>query len=230
MKSWSVRNKILFSVTLILVAALSITGVLSGQMFKSTLTERLEQYELVRTVEAVRNDIDKSVSVPLEQTRMLATNTYLLNWMDSGEPASGIPAWQTYAQQVKKTTGAAVVSWVSESTKNYYDDSKGLSRQVDPDGHDGWFKAFMASGKGAEFNLGQEPGKPELLMFINVLAKDDSGHRANASMGFDITAMAERVRKLAIGKTGQVFVVDEAGKIQIHRNPDLVKVDNKVEL
>ena len=230
MKSWSVRNKILFSVTLILVAALSITGVLSGQMFKSTLTERLEQYELVRTVEAVRNDIDKSVSVPLEQTRMLAANTFLLNWMAAGEPASGIPAWQTYAQQVKKTTGAAVVSWVSESTKNYYEDSKGLSRQVDPDGHDGWFKAFMASGKGAEFNLGQEAGKPELLMFINVLAKDDSGHRANASMGFDITAMAERVRKLAIGKTGQVFVVDEAGKIQIHRNPELVKVDNKVEL
>ena len=85
-------------------------------MFKSTLTERLEQYELVRTVEAVRNDIDKSVSVPLEQTRMLAANTFLLNWMAAGEPASGIPAWQTYAQQVKKTTGAAVVSWVSEST------------------------------------------------------------------------------------------------------------------
>ena len=42
--------------------------------------------------------------------------------------------------------------------------------------------------------------------------------------------MAERVRKLAIGKTGQVFVVDEAGKIQIHRNPELVKVDNKIEL
>lgn len=61
MKSWSVRNKILLSVALILLAALSITGFMSAQMFKSALTERLEQYELVRTVEAVRNDIDKSV-------------------------------------------------------------------------------------------------------------------------------------------------------------------------
>ena len=230
MKSWSVRNKILFSVTLILVAALSITGVLSGQMFKSALTERLEQYELVRTVEAVRNDIDKSVSVPLEQTRMLAANTFLHNWMAAGEPAAGIPAWQEYAQQVKKTTNAAVVSWVSESTNNYYNDSQGLFRQVDPDGRDGWFKAFLASGKESQFNLGSEPGKPNVLMFTNVLVKDKNGHRATTSLGIDITDMAERVRKLAIGKTGQVFVVDEAGKIQIHRNPDLVKVDNKIEL
>jgi methyl-accepting chemotaxis protein len=35
--------------------ALSITGLLSAQMFKTALTERLEQYELVRTVEAVRS-------------------------------------------------------------------------------------------------------------------------------------------------------------------------------
>ena len=199
-------------------------------MFKSALTERLEQYELVRTVEAVRNDIDKSVSIPLEQTRMLGANTYLLNWMASGEPAAGIPAWQKYAQEVKKVSNAAVVSWISESTKNYYDDAKGLSRQINPDGGDGWFKAFMASGKESEFNLGMEAGSPNVLMFTNVLAKDENGHRAIASLGIDITAMADRVRKLAIGETGQVFVVDEAGKIQIHRNPDLVKVDNKVEL
>ena len=209
---------------------MSITGILSAQMFKSALTERLEEYELVRTVEAVRNDIDKSVSVPLEQTRMMAANSYLLDWMATGEPASGIQAWQKYAQSIKKDSHASMVAFISEATKNYYDDANGLSRQVEPDGRDPWFKAFMSSGKDAEFNLGVEPGKSEVLMFTNVLAKDDNGHRAIASMGFDITAMADRIRKLSIGKAGQVFVVDEAGKIQIHRNPELVKVDNKVEL
>ena len=230
MKSWSVRNKILLSVALILLAALSITGFMSAQMFKSALTERLEQYELVRTVEAVRNDIDKSVSVPLAQARVVAANTFLHSWMAAGEPASGIPAWQKYAQEVKKATNAASVSWVSETTKNHYDDAQGLKRQVDPDGRDPWFKKFMASGKDAEFNLGTEPGKPDVRMFTNVLVNDGHGHRGTTSLGIDITEMAERVRKLAIGKTGQVFVVDEAGKIQIHRNPELVKVDNKIEL
>lgn len=199
-------------------------------MFKTAMTDRLEHYELVSTVEAIRNDLDKSVSVPLEQTRILAASTFLLDWMAAGEPADGIAAWQKYAQKIKQATGAVTVSWVSETTKNYYDDSKGLARQIDPDGKDGWFKAFMSSGKAAEFNLGSEPGNPKVLMFTNVLAKDDKGHRASVSLGLDVTAMAERVRKLAIGKTGQVFVVDEAGKIQIHRDPNLVKIDNKVEL
>jgi methyl-accepting chemotaxis protein len=230
MSNLSVRKKILVSVAFILFVSLLITGLLSARMFKSAMTERLEQYELVRTVEAIRNDLDKSVSVPLEQTRLMAANTFLLDWMAAGEPADGIAAWQKYAKKVKEATGAATVSWVSEASRNYYDESKGLARQIDPEGKDGWFKAFMSSGKAAEFNLGTEAGNPHVLMFTNVLAKDDNGHRASVSLGLDVTAMADRVRKLAIGETGQVFVVDEKGKIQIHRNPDLVKVDNKVEL
>lgn len=228
--SWSVRKKILVSVALVIVASLLITGLLSAHMFKTALTDRLENYELVRTVESIRNDLDKSVSVPLENARQLGANTFVLDWMAAGEPAEGIPAWQKYASRLKQTSGAMAVSWISEPTLHYYDNEKGLARQVDPNGNDPWFKAFLASGKASEFNLGIEEGKPNVLMFINVLAKDEQGHRAIASIGIDMTSMAERVRKLAIGKTGQVFVVDAAGKIQIHRNADLVKVQDKVDV
>ena len=227
-KNWSVRQKILISVTLIMVVSLLTVGLVSASLFKTALTERLEQYELVRTVESIRNDIDKSVSVPLAETRQMAANTFLLDWMAAGEPAEGVAAWQRYAQHLKKQTGAALVGWISEPTKNYYDDIKGVARQVDPAGADGWFKAFMDSGKPYEFNLGTEGGK--VMMFINVLAKDDKGNRANASLGMDMTEMANHVRQMAIGKSGQVFVVDGAGRIQIHRDASLVKVDNKVEL
>lgn len=228
--SWSVRKKILVSVALVIVASLLITGLLSANMFKTALTDRLEKYELVRTVESIRNDLDKSVSVPLANARQLGANTFVLDWMAAGEPAEGIPIWQKYAARLKQTSGAMAVSWISETTLNYYDNEKGLARQVDPNGNDPWFKAFLNSGKASEFNLGIEEGKPNVLMFINVLAKDEQGHRAIASIGIDMTSMAERVRKLAIGQTGQVFVVDAAGKIQIHRNADLVKVQDKVDV
>ncbi len=230
MKNWSVRQKILVSAVLTLLVSMLLTSVLSARLFKAALTERLEEYELVRTVEAIRNDLDRSVSVPLEQTRVLAANTFLLDWMAAGEPAEGIAAWQRFAAKLKETTGAVTVSWVSEATRNYYDSEKGLSRQIDPDGADSWFKAFMASGKAAEFNLGVEASSPNVLMFTNVLAADGAGHRASASLGLDVTAMADRVRKLAVGKSGQVFVVDSRGQIQIHRNPELVKVNDKVKL
>ncbi|WP_269533004.1 methyl-accepting chemotaxis protein [Chitinimonas sp. BJYL2] len=228
--NWSVQKKILVSVALILLASLLTVGLVSARLFKTALTERLEQYELVRTVEAIRNELDKSVSVPLSQAQQLAANTFVLDWMAAGEPAEGVPLWQRYAKRLKEQSGAAMVSWTSETTRNYYNDEKGVARQVDPDGADGWFKAFLASGQSHGFNLGAEPGKPNVMMFINTLAKDDKGQRAVASLGIDVTAMADRVRQMAIGKSGQVFVVDEAGKIQIHRDPALVKVDNKVDL
>jgi len=228
--NWSVRKKLLAGVGIVIVISLLATGRISAQMFKAALADRLENYEMVRTVEAIRNDLDKSLSIPLAQARALANNSFLLDWMAAGEPASGIDAWKKYANRMRTETGAMMISWVSESTLNYYDDHKGLSRKVVPDGRDGWFKAFLNSGKAYQFNLGVEDGKPNVLMFTNVLAKDDHGHRASASFGIDMTDMAERVRKLTIGKTGQVFVVDQSGKIQIHRNPALVKVDNKVDI
>jgi methyl-accepting chemotaxis protein len=226
----TVRTKMLVSVIGILVASLLVTGLMTAHFVHSALAERLEKYELVRTVEAIRNGLDKSVSVPMGETLQIANNTFLLDWMAQGEPVSGIPAWQRYARQVKQISGAVMVGWVSEPTHNYYDDVKGLARKVDPAGSDGWFSAFLASGKSADLNLGTEPGKPNVMMFVNALAKDAQGHRAIASIGMDVTDIATKIRQTSIGQNGQVFVVDEGGKIQIHRDLSLVKVDNKVSM
>ncbi|WP_293232565.1 methyl-accepting chemotaxis protein [Paludibacterium sp.] len=218
------------SVAGILIISLLLIILLAAHLMRAALTERVEQYELVRTVEAVRNDLDKSVSIPMAQTLQIANNTFLLDWMAQGEPASGIAPWQKYAQRVRAATGAAMVSWVSEATHNYYDDSKGLLRKVNPDGDDGWFKAFLDSGKTVDFNLGGEDGKPNIMMFVNGLVKGPPGHRAIASIGIDVTEIANRVRQTAIGQTGQVYVVDTDGKIQIHRDLKLVKINNKVDM
>lgn len=230
LKFWSVKKKILVSVALILIGSLGVIGLVTSSLFRTAMTERLEKYELVSTVQAIRNDIDKSVAVPVAQVRQLATNTFLLDWMAAGEPVEGVASWQKFAKAMKQESGADMVSWVSERTRNYYDDVKGISRQIDPSGQDGWFKAFIDSGKSFDFNLGNEHGSQKTMMFVNALAKDDKGNRAIASLGIDVSAMAERIKKVAVGKSGQVFVVSRNGEIQIHRDPKLIKVDNKVKL
>ena len=205
-------------------------GFVSIYIFKSTLTERAEKVELPQTVQAIRNDLDKTISVPLYQALQVANNTFLVDWLNNGEPAEGIPAWQKYADKVQQTAGVLGVNLESEKTLNYYDGKKGIARKLDPNGNDGWFKRFLDSGKPYEFNLGTEPGKPGVMMFINARVKDSQATRANASIALDVTAMADKIRNVSIGKTGQVFVVDANGGIQIHRNPDLVKVAEKVNL
>ncbi|WP_215781803.1 methyl-accepting chemotaxis protein [Paludibacterium sp. B53371] len=227
-KNWSIRQKILISVAVILTASLLVLALVSAHLFRSVLTERLEQHELVKTVEAIRNDIDAAVALPLHQTRQMARNSYVLDWLSAGEPASGVPAFQHYAAEVKKATGASIISWSSEATLNNYGDT--FLVKVHPDGADKWFKDFLASGRDSEFNLGVEDGKSQVMMFVDVLAHDAHGHRSIAALGFDVTAMAERIRKMAVGDKGQVFVVDDQGKIQIHRDPSLVKVGDKVAM
>ncbi|WP_035061566.1 methyl-accepting chemotaxis protein [Andreprevotia chitinilytica] len=225
---WSIRKKLLVSVVLILLASQLIAALVLGSLFRGAMTERVEHGELKQAVMAIRNDLDKSLSVPVQVAGDIASNSYLLDWIAGGEPETGIPAWQKYAKKVKAATGYPIVSYVSETGRKYYDDEHGLLRKLDP-ASDGWFDAFMKSGKKYEFNLGIEPGKP-VMMFVNSLADDGQGHRANASVGLDVTEMANRIRNTAIGQSGQVYVVDEAGKIQIHRDPALVKVSDKVDM
>ncbi|SMC20360.1 methyl-accepting chemotaxis protein [Andreprevotia lacus DSM 23236] len=226
--TWSIRRKLLVSVGLILFISQLIAALVLGGVLRASMTERLEQGELRQTVAAIRNDLDRSMSRPVQVAADMASNTYLMDWLAAGEPESGIAAWQKYAKSIKAATGYPIVSFVSAGTHNYYDDERGLLRKLDP-AHDGWFDAFMNSGKRYDFNLGTEPGKP-VMMFINHVVDDGQGHRANASVGLDVTAMADRIRKMTVGKSGQVFVVNQSGQIQIHRDASLVKVDDKVGL
>ncbi|KAF0813592.1 Methyl-accepting chemotaxis protein McpH [Andreprevotia sp. IGB-42] len=227
-KTWSIRKKLLVSLALILLASQLTAGLVLGGLLRSTMTERMEQGELKQTVAAIRNDLDKSLSVPVQVAAGIAQNTYLLDWVAAGEPVEGIAAWQKYAKSVKAATGYPIVSFISEGTRNYYDDERGLLRKLEPTG-DRWFDEFMGSGKKFDFNLGIEPGKA-VMMFINYRADDGQGHKGDASVGLDVTDMAERIKKMAVGQAGQVFVVNQQGKIQIHRDPSLVKVDAKVDL
>ncbi|KIA80931.1 hypothetical protein QR66_07490 [Chromobacterium piscinae] len=224
-KNWSVKQKILVSVALILLVSLAIAGVVSTRMFKTALTERLEQHELKATVEAIRNELDASISLPLSQTRQMAANTYLLDWTAAGEPESGVAAWQHYAKALMQTSGASIISWTSEATLNIYIDHGTV--KADPKGNDKWLADFLASGRESQFTLGSETGKQQVMMFVNVLAnKDKPGHRAVAALGFDVTQMAERVRKMAVGERGQVYVVDASGQVRLHRDPALMQNKN----
>ncbi len=226
----SIRQKMLICTGAILIVSLALTAAFSAQMFRTTLMERMAQHELLRTVEAISSDLEKSVAVPLEQTRIMAAAPFLTDWMEAGEPEEGIADWQRYARRIKTATGALMVSFASESTLNYYDDGKGFDRKIDTADGDAWLKAFLDSGRPDEFNLGVEEGKPGVMMFTNVLIKDRHNRRAVASLGLDVTEMAQGIRARAIGRTGQVFVVDERGEIQLHRDPSMIRVKQKITL
>ena len=228
LKHWTVKQKILSSVALVLLTSLTVTTLLSGKLFKSAMTERLEQHELVKTVEAIRNDLDAKISLPLAQTRQLASNSYVIDWLTQGEPVDGAPALQRYLQQLKASTGAAVVSWTSETTLNIYTDT-GIIK-ADPAGRDAWLTAFLNTGLDSQFTLGVDTTTQKTMLFINALAKDAQGKRSVAALGFDVSAMADQIRQLAIGQLGQVYVVDAAGLIQLHRDPAMIKVGDKVKM
>src|SRR5689334_705228 len=136
-RSWSVQKRILLCVALILIASQLISAIVTASRFKASMIDRVERGELVQTVNAIRNDLDKSLSVPVQVAGDIANNTFLLDWLSTGEAETGVAQWQRYAKQIKASTGYPIISYVSEASKKYYDDEHGVMRTVDPT-RDSW--------------------------------------------------------------------------------------------
>jgi methyl-accepting chemotaxis protein len=215
----SIRNKLMLSMAFCLLLFLAVSATLSVVMTGNGIRERVVTQELPAEVGEIRNDIQRQIGEPLAAARAIASNTFLLDWEKAGQPDSGLDAWKAYAASVRKTTGAAAVSWVSASTGKYHDE-KGFSRMVEK-GSDPWFFSFLDSGKAYSLNLDKEPGATTYNVFINTRFDAGDGKLGVASLGLAVNKLAETIRSYKIGASGFVYLVRPNGMLIVHREAAL---------
>jgi methyl-accepting chemotaxis protein len=225
MSNWlnrlSIRNKLLLSMAFCLLLFLAISATLSVVMTGNTIRQRVITQELPAEVGEIRNDIQRQISVPLATARSIAANTFLLNWEKSGLPDDGLPAWRSYAENVRKLTGAATVSWVSAASGKYYDHS-GYKRTLDNSASgDQWFYGFLATGKPYTLNLDKEKGYDTYSVFVNVRFDAGDGKIGTTSVGLAVDKLAQTIRSYKVGKSGFVYLVRPNGTLIIHRDTAL---------
>jgi methyl-accepting chemotaxis protein len=221
LKRLSIRNKLLLSMAFCLLLFLAISATLSVVMTGNTIRQRVITQELPAEVGEIRNDIQRQISVPLATARSIAANTFLLNWEKAGLPDDGLPAWRSYAENVRKLTGAATVSWVSAATGKYYDHS-GYKRTLEKGASgDQWFYGFLATGTPYTLNLDKEKGYDTYSVFVNVRFDAGDGKIGTTSVGLAVDKLAQTVRSYKVGKSGFVYLVRPNGTLIIHRDTAL---------
>ncbi|WP_296943119.1 methyl-accepting chemotaxis protein [uncultured Massilia sp.] len=204
-----------------LLVFLAVSVVLSIVLAGRGLRQRVVDQELPSIVGEIRNEIRYQIAAPLAASLGVADNTFLHAWEDAGIQDDGVPAWLTYANQVKAKNKADAVFWISAATGKYYTD-KGFNLEMKKDVPDhGWFWGFLASGKPYSMRVANNIAHDATMLYINARFDTAAGKAGVAGIGLSVESMAQRVRAYKIGQSGYVYLVGSDGGIVVHRDAAL---------
>ncbi|WP_229518880.1 methyl-accepting chemotaxis protein [Massilia rhizosphaerae] len=217
-----IRTKLMLSMGVCLLVFIAISSTLSISMTSAQMRERVVASELPAQISAIRNDIQRQIAEPAAISQTLANNTFLQAWEDAGNPDDGLAAWMAQAKRLQQSNHAATVFWVSDGTSKYFTE-KGLERTIDKaSSKDAWFKTFLDSNVPYRLDLDKDAGSDVYMLFINTRVQTPQGKLAIAGLGLSADALANSIRNYRLGKSGYVYLVNQAGVLMVHRDRTLL--------
>ena len=217
-----IRTKLMLSMGVCLLVFIAISSTLSISMTSAQMRERVVGSELPAQISAIRNDIQRQIAEPAAISQTLANNTFLQAWEDAGNPDDGLAAWMAQAKRLQQSNHAATVFWVSDGTSKYFTE-KGLERTIDKaSSKDAWFKTFLDSNVPYRLDLDKDAGSDVYMLFINTRVQTPQGKLAIAGLGLSADALANSIRNYRLGKSGYVYLVNQAGVLMVHRDRTLL--------
>ena len=227
MKNWlatfKIQHALVGIITLALVILSLATTVITNKMFTEVTEAGIESNLLPNQLAKVEARIRYQLSTPLELSKAMSQNKFLSDWSLADEPQSQRQEVIDYLMHVREKNRALFSFWVSNVSKNYYNQDgilKVLNRQEDP-----WFYSFMASGKPFQMSFFIEPDTQEMTAYVNYRVTEEGRDLAIAGLGYSVNEVSEDILSNRIGERGFIFVTDNSGKVLIH--PQLTTMKQK---
>lgn len=181
------------------------------------------------------NQITHTISLNLlpliENSKSIAHNPEIINWITSGESEEGRLKLEALTKQHLDHFDVFSVFLASTLSNKYYANGK-YDGLLEPDGKDEWFKAIINSPNKYEINMDFDRTTNALALFVNYKIHDNNGN----VIGITGTAgKIENALKVVdsniVTKNDNFIVINDAGKIQLHKNKDfiLTKFLNEVD-
>ncbi|EOU2463892.1 methyl-accepting chemotaxis protein [Vibrio navarrensis] len=214
--SVSIKQKVVIGITFAVLASTILLGIMAQKQSRDVISHRLVDIELPLILNQINLQVDKDVSQLLSAAEQLAKNEFVRESVrETADPQGQIKL----IKQLNNVRDQYQLNDASVANRQtaYYWNQNGFLRQLNQS-QDGWFFGFTNSGKQTMVSIFTE-ANGEVKMFANYQ------HLSGFTMSGVSKSMDEMVDKLngfQIEDSGYVFLVDSAGKIQIHRDKQAV--------
>lgn len=218
-KKLSLQKKLSLFTSIAFILAMLISAFINNSFMKGIMNDRLLGQELPAALASVSQSITAEITAPITSAKLVSESYFLENWISQGEPESFQPQILKYFQQVKQSSGASVVFYVSTETNNYYTENGILKTVSRSNANDGWFYGFLSSGNKRDLSLDYFEGSGPLTLFMNYRV---AGGKGAAGLGLNVDDLSKLVKEYTLEKTGYVTLVNSEGKIIIHPKEKLI--------
>ncbi|WP_085300520.1 methyl-accepting chemotaxis protein [Cognaticolwellia mytili] len=218
MPNLSIKQKVTLAFILFVLLTATLVGVLSQWSARSIIEDRMLKQELPNTIKQINGEIDKEISMMRVIAQQIATDPFIKNWFVQGQSKQG------EEHLLKKLTGIANQHNLSKTSfadreSGHYWNQDGYLRQLKNDEVDGWFYAYRDSGKDSSVSIYAYPDSDQIDLFVNYQEVNGEGLAGIAKSFEDIVNLLSSFK---LEKTGFVYLVNDKGIIQLHKDKALV--------
>ncbi|AWT09282.1 chemotaxis protein [Stutzerimonas frequens] len=212
----SIQWQLILSMGAALLASLLIVILVYASAVERLAERYLLGEALPANINAIRNDIERTLAAPITATAGIAGNTLVHDWLIQGEDSRQAEAIGRYLNGVKDQQNALTTSIAVLDSGHYYSDaglSRTLSRSADADG---WFYSLVDGSleRRLELDVDKATGQPTL--FINQRISVGGRVLGVAGLGYSLSAMSALIADFRFGERGEVYLVGSDGQVKIH--------------
>ncbi|WP_419571094.1 methyl-accepting chemotaxis protein [Rheinheimera sp.] len=210
MGNWSIRQKLLVSLSGAVLVATLLISLISQVMTERVLTERSLQKDLPASLNQIKHNIEAEIRSLEQIAEQLATSVVLHQLTANGREPAAEAQLVAELEQVRQVHGLQAASFCDRQSADYWNE-RGFLRRLTPE-QDGWFFAFKDSGKARQVSVYNSP-EVGYQIFVNFQQTDGRGLSGIAK---PLTDMVKMISQYKIEQTGFVFLANQQGQIQLH--------------
>jgi len=209
-------HRLLIIISLLLLTGFIGTSFTSYLVSSAALSHHITQTELPLIGDNVYSEIQRDLLKPTFIASLMATDTFLRDWVIQGE--SDPKQISRYLEEIKVKYNTFSSFFVSDHTKRYYY-SKGILKTVQRDNsRDQWYFRIAHLDKDYEINLDPDMANQDTMtIFINHKVYDYDGNYIGATgVGLAIPAANELISTYQERYNRTIFFADKTGNITLH--------------
>jgi diguanylate cyclase (GGDEF)-like protein len=207
------KTRLLLWLSLILIAGFLTTSILSYYVSLNAIRSSITDQALPLTGDNVYSEIQKAIVRPIFISAEMASNTFLRDWLISGEQDQAQVV--RYLQQVKKEHNTITAFLISEQTHNYYYADGLLEVVSETDPRDKWFFRVRDMTAPYETNVDPDAGNHDTLtVFINYRVLDYDGKFIGVTgVGLTLENVRSTIETAEQRFSRRIYFVDKTGKL-----------------
>ena len=215
------KRRLLIFISVLLITGFLLISLTSYFISVNSLRRHVVDAELPLTSDNIYSEIQRDLLRPIFVSSLMASDTFLRDWIIRGEKE---PSEVTrYLKEIQVKYNAFTAFLVSDQTLNYYH-TNGLLKQVSPvSERDRWYFRVREMDNDYEVNVDVDMAHNDAMtVFVNYRVFDYDGKFIGATgVGLAVDAVKQSIDRYQSTYHRDIFFIDKSGELKLSGASDI---------